>query len=249
MTAHESTSPADVPFSPVAAARKVVRVAPTGALATLADSGGPFASLVTVATSAGGEPVLLLSHLAVHSGNLAQDSRASLLLVAPGGEQGDPLAGARLTVTGAVLRDDEPELRRRFLARHEEAGGYADFPDFAVYRLAVASAHLVAGFGRIHTLSAADLLTDLSNCSGLVAAEAGVIAHVNEDHADALALYATRLLGMPDAAWQATGCDPDGMDLRAGPLRARLDFPAKVLTPGDLRRTLVELAGKARAMA
>ncbi len=247
MNALESASRPEVPFSAVTSARQVLRLAATGSLATLAGDGSPFASLVTVATSAAGEPMLLLSGLAVHTRNLMRDGRASLLLVAPGGEAGDPLAGARLTVSGTVAQDADPALRRRFLARHEEAAGYADFGDFAFYRLSVAAAHLVAGFGRIHGLTAAELLTDCSDCGRLIDAEDGAVAHMNEDHADALALYATRLLGMTAGDWRATGCDPDGLDLRAGPLRARLTFPAKARSAKDLRTMLVELAGKARA--
>jgi heme iron utilization protein len=249
MIATESPGPAKVPFSPPDSARQVLRLAITGSLATLNEDGSPFASLVTVATSAAGEPVLLLSRLAVHTNNLIRDGRASLLLVARGGEGGDPLAGARLTISGKVVQDDDPELRRRFLGRHEEAAGYADFADFAFYRLAVASAHLVAGFGRIHTLSAAELLTDCSDCAGLLEAEAVAVAHMNEDHADAIGLYAIKLLGMPEGDWRATGCDPDGMDLRAGALRARLEFPVRVRSGGELRKALVELAAKARGQA
>src|SRR3954470_13168184 len=90
------------PFSPTAAAKRVLRTARTAALGTLNADGAPFASLVTVGTAHNGEPILLISRLAVHTQNLAGDARASLLLVEPGGEGGDPLAGARLTVTGRV---------------------------------------------------------------------------------------------------------------------------------------------------
>ena len=69
---------------------------------------------------------------------------------------------------------------------------------------------------------------------------------MNEDHKDALRLYATVLLGLPDGAWTATGADAHGLDLRAGPLRGRLVFPEPVATPGDLRRVLVDLARAAR---
>ena len=69
---------------------------------------------------------------------------------------------------------------------------------------------------------------------------------MNADHADAIALYATRLLGMPTGEWRLTAVDPEGADLRAGALRARLAFPERVTTGGDLRRVLVELARKAR---
>lgn len=234
-------------FSPGAAARRVLRLADTGSLATLQADGGPFASLVSVATTSAGEPVLLISRLAVHTRNLGRDARASLLLVAPGGEAGDPLAGARLTLIGQVApRDADPLLPRRFLARHPEAESYATFADFGFHRFAIASAHLVAGFGRIVDLERAALLTDCTGAEGLIEEEQGAVAHMNEDHGEAIRLYATRLLDQPRGDWRMTGADPDGIDLRAGPLRARLEFPAKAKTPGDLRRVLAELAAEAR---
>jgi putative heme iron utilization protein len=236
----------DPPFDALKSARRVLRVAPSGALATVAAGGGPFASLVTVATTAEGEPILLLSDLAEHTKNIKRDARVSLLLVAPSGEGGDPLAGARLTVSGTIVAETSGSHRRRFLARHPEAAGYAVFGDFGFYRIAVESAHLVAGFGRIVGLSATELLTDCSDCGEAIAAEESAIAHMNDDHADALALYATRLLGMPDGDWVTTGADPDGLDLRAGALRARLEFPEKVRTPGELRAMLAQLAKEAR---
>ena len=110
----------------------------------------------------------------------------------------------------------------------------------------VRSAHLVAGFGRIVDLARAELLTECADAADLLAAEPGAVAHMNADHADAVALYATRLLGMPDGAWRLTAVDPEGADLRAGALRARLAFPERVTTGGDLRRVLVDLARRAR---
>jgi putative heme iron utilization protein len=225
----------------------VLRIAPVASLATLKPDGSPFASLVTVATMPGGEPILLLSRLAVHTQNLERDRRASLLLVEPGGEAGDPLAGARLTVVGEVgERDPDPAVRRRFLARHAEAAGYAHFADFGFRQFTIHSAHLVAGFGRIVNLGPDQLLTDVSECGELLAAEESAIAHMNEDHAEALTLYATRLLGVPDGDWRMTGADPDGIDLRAGSQRARLDFPRRARTAQELREALIVLARAAR---
>jgi putative heme iron utilization protein len=236
-------------FEPVREARKVLRSAATGSLATIDQNGYPFASLVTVATTASGEPLMLLSDIAVHAKNLKRDDRASLLLVAPGGESGDPLAGARMTVTGRVVRDDEPDHRRRFLARHEEGIGYADFKDFNFYRLAVETTHLVAGFGRIVSVKRDDLLIDLAGREAVMAGEEGAVTHMNEDHADAIHVYATRLLGLPAAQWKMTGFDLEGLDLRAGALRGRLEFPEPLKAPGDLRRILVDLAKRAREAA
>jgi len=237
----------DPEFSAPPAAARVLRLAATGALATLTGDGAPFASLVTTATSHAGEPILLLSKLAVHTQNLARDPKASLLLVGPGGEGGDPLAGARLTLVGTVGRDDDPALRRRFLARHEDAAGYADFADFGFFRLAVAGGHLVAGFGRIVDLKPDQMLTDLDGADDLIGAETSAIAHLNGDHAEALSLYATRLLALPAGEWRATGVDPAGIDMRAGGMRARLDFPRRLTTAAELRRTLADLAKEARA--
>ena len=234
-------------FDPAASARHVLRSAATGSLGTLDEDGSPFTSLVTVATTPAGAPLMLLSDLAHHTRNLKRDPRASLLLVAPGGEDGDPLAGARLTLSGRVARDVAPAHRRRFVTRHAEAAGYAGFADFALYRLDMARAHLVAGFGRIVALTPADVLAGPPALAPVAAAEAGAVEHMNADHQDALRLYATVLLGLPDGDWLATGADVDGLDLRAGALRGRLAFPERLATAGDLRRVLVELAATARA--
>jgi putative heme iron utilization protein len=224
----------------------VLRSAATASLGTLDGDGAPFTSLVTVATTPEGAPLMLLSDLALHTRNLRRDPRASLLLVGPGGEGGDPLAGARLTLSGRVVRDDDAGHRRRFIARHAEAAGYASFADFALYRLDMSGAHLVAGFGRIVGLGPDDVLTDIAALAALAEAEAGAVEHMNADHRDALRLYATALLGLPDGDWIATGADADGLDLRAGGLRGRLPFPERLATPGDLRRVLVDLAKAAR---
>lgn len=234
-------------FDAVASARTVLRCAMTGALGTLGEDGHPFTSLVTTATSISGEPVLLLSDLAVHTQNLKRDPRASLLLVGPGGEGGDPLAGARLTVLGRIKVDDDPRLKSRFLARHPEATGYAGFKDFGFYRLTVDSAHLVAGFGRIVTIPATDLLVETPQT--LADSEAGAVAHMNNDHADAVQLYATRLLGMAEGSWRLTGLDPLGLDMVCEGRPARLDFDAAVGGPGELRQALAALAGRAREIA
>ena len=104
-----------------------------------------------------GAPLLLLSDLAEHSRNIEADDRVSLLIDGTAGLD-DPLTGPRLTLLGRVRVSAEPDHRRRFLAAHPGAAQYADFADFAVYRVALDSAHLVAGFGSIHWLTAEALL-------------------------------------------------------------------------------------------
>jgi putative heme iron utilization protein len=148
-----------------------------------------------------------------------------------------------------IARDgaDDARVRRRFLARHPKSELYAGFGDFSFWRMTIASAHLNGGFARAADLTADDVVTDLAGAADLVAAEADAIAHMNADHAEACRLYATKLLGEPDGAWQITGIDPDGIDLALNDRTGRLAFPHRVSEPGQLRQVLVALAGQARA--
>ena len=244
-------APQAADFAPAAQAKALLRAGRTGTLATLdRNTGHPFASLVNVATDADGSPLILVSRLATHTANLEIDGRASLLLATSG--KGDALTHPRLTVLGsftAVPADsaDAPRLRRRFLARHPKSKLYAGFADFAFWRMTVASAHLNGGFARAADLTAADLLTDTAGADALIDAEEAAVAHMNDDHAAACRLYATKLLGAPAGDWRCAGLDPDGIELQNGPDALWLAFPQRVTGPGELRNVLKLLAEEARA--
>lgn len=248
MNAQPGESPEAKPYDPLAEAKGLLRSVRAGALATSTSDHTPFASLVTVATAPGGGPILLVSRLAAHTRHLEADPHLSLLL-ARGGD-GDPLAHPRLTLLGTAARVTEPEaraaLRARFLAKHPKAELYADFPDFSFWLVTIERAHLNGGFARAASFDGASLTTPLDEAQSLIAAEEGALAHLNSDHKDALALYATVLAGEPRGDWHATGLDPDGIDLACGDRTARIGFPAPVHGPEALRQTLVELAGLAR---
>jgi putative heme iron utilization protein len=234
-------------FDPKIAAGNLLREGLSAALATLMPgTGDPYCSLVNVATAADGAPLLLISTLAIHTKNLKGDARTSLMNDER--NEGDPLEGARIMLMGNVAQTDDPAARRRYLSRHPDAEQFAGFKDFAFYRMELSRIHLVAGFGRIVDLKPADVLTDMSGADALVDAEAGAVAHMNEDHRDALRLYATKLLKGADGDWRCTGCDPDGLDLRLGRSGLRLRFPQRVNNPGVLRAVLKQLAEQARAM-
>jgi putative heme iron utilization protein len=160
---------------------------------------------------------------------------------------GDPLEGARVMLSGVAAPTQDQEARRRYLDRQPEANLFAGFGDFGFYRIALKGAHLVAGFGRIVDLTPRDLLTDLDGAGDLVAAEPEVIAHMNADHAEAVRLYAVKLLGAPDGAWRCVGCDPEGLELQLGRVALWLRFPARVTSAGALRQVLKRLAEEARA--
>jgi len=236
----------DADFDAAAAAKKLLREARSGALATLeTGSGDPYCSLVNVATAFDGSPLLLLSALALHTKNILADARVSLMLDER--KEGDPLQGARVMLMGSAARSDDARMRAAYLRRHPEAESFAGFADFAIYRMAIKRAHLVAGFGRIVDLSAADILADISDAGALAEAEASALTHMNTDHADACRVYATRLLGAPDGGWVCVGIDPEGLELQLGRSALRLAFAQRVTALGPLRAILKELAEKARS--
>ncbi|MBE7220638.1 MAG: HugZ family protein, partial [Caulobacteraceae bacterium] len=229
-------------------ARRLLRTVRSGALATLTPEGDPYASLVTVATLPDGSPVLPLSTLAVHTQHLMADPRCSLLLDSAGA--GDPLTHPRLTVAARAVRatpEDRAAWRSRFLRRHPKADIYVDFGDFAFWRLEMRGARIIGGFGRIDMLGAADLATETAGAEAIVAGADRAIDHMNEDHRDALGLYATALGGGAEGDWRMVGVDPDGIDLGRGDEALRLDFPQRITDPAALRRQLVDWVAEARA--
>lgn len=233
-------------------ARGLLRAARSAALATSTADGHPFASLTSLATDSDGTPLILVSSLSGHTGNLAAEPRCSLL-IAPGGK-GDPLAHPRITLLARAERvERESELgqrtRRRFLARQPKASLYVDFPDFSFFALRLARASLNGGFGRAYELEAADVLSDCTQAQALIEGEEGAVAHMNDDHADAIRLYASVLLGAEDGPWQISGIDPDGADLLLGDRALRLPFDEPVTNPAQLRTVLMQLADKARGAA
>jgi hypothetical protein len=241
--------PAADDFDPARVVRSLLRRSRHGALATLmVGSGDPYCSLVNVATHPDGSPILLISRLAVHTRNLLEDSRVSLMLDER--VEGDPLEGSRIMLNGRAGQaagSEQEMLRRRYLKAHPSAEAFVDFEDFSFLRIKPSGVHLVAGFGRIVDLTPEQFLTDISGAEALLEAEQSAVDHLNADHREAINLYATKLLDADAAEWLCSGCDPEGLDLQAANETLRLDFPERVRGPGELRMMLVKLADQARA--
>jgi heme iron utilization protein len=225
--------------------RRLMRRQTHAALATSRD-GHPYVSLVALAFDYDASPLLLLSDLAQHSHNIAADPRVSLLFDGvPEHPPADPLAEPRLSLLGEAVRCDDGSLLARFTARHPSAAAYAGFGDFHLYRVAIGRGHLVAGFGRISWIEAATLRFARGGVA-LAAAEHEIVEHMNADHAEAVSLFAARLVRRPGLAWRMTGIDPEGIDLRRDDETARLDFPTPVRDPQTARQALIALTSAAR---
>lgn len=226
--------------------RNLMRGASKAVLATeMRDTGAPYASLILVAWSHGCDPLFLLSDLADHTKNLHASPRGSLLIDGTEGLE-DPLTGARVTLQGEVQKISDDVLKARFIARHPSASFYGTFKDFNLYQMTVERAHLVAGFGKIHWINAEDFMPNLSDPFPLAAQEADVVSHMNEDHSDAVALYANRLLNADGVGWQLCGVDRDGADLLRAGQHLRLSFKKPVEDAEQARVELVRLVKQAR---
>ena len=232
-------------------ARTLVARIPTGTLSTLAlePEGYPYGSFVTVAFDEG-NPIFLISGLAEHTKNLEQDPRASLMVAESGAV--DPLANGRVTMLGLCTRveGDGGSARAAFFAAHPNSTYYADFRDFAFWKLQVEYVRYIGGYGRMSWISQADWQAAEPDPLGPSAAD--IIAHMNADHPDAMVLYCRAFSKATEVASASmTGVDRYGFDMsamtRQGRRPVRLAFARPVSTPEEVRAALISMLKDARS--
>jgi heme oxygenase (biliverdin-IX-beta and delta-forming) len=203
-----------------------------------------------------GQPLVLISAMAMHTQNLQADPRASLLVTQPvGGPQGrepsDPLAAARLTVMGearTLARGEVGTAREAYLARHPRAAYWVDFEDFSFWRLEVRDVYFVGGFAAMDWVTADDYRA--ARPDPLADAAAGILDHMNRDHADALIAYARHFAGEPADEATMIAVDRLGFRLRIRTGErlhgVRIAFPREVRTASESRTVLIEMLDQAR---
>lgn len=237
---------------PAVQARRVVRAARAGTLAT-AENGQPFASLVTPATAPDGSVLFLVSGLSEHTRHLRADGRCSVLVCGPP-ETANAQTAPRVTVVGTAAREPDPALKARWIALHPYAAFYADLPDFILWRLRPERGGFIGGFARAFKLTGPDLLGDPEAVHSIAAAEARVIEHCNDDHGSALDAIAAGHgwsgEGQSAEGWRMAACDCDGFDLVHTHQVRRIDWPSGTVDgPAAIRAALVHLASAARNRA
>jgi putative heme iron utilization protein len=218
-----------------------------GVLSTLSKDmpGYPFGSVAPYCLDEGGRPLLLISEIAQHTKNLRADARCSLIVIA-GGD--DIQATARLTLVGEcepLPAEDVDAAAERYYRYFPESRDYHRSHDFSFFRLQPQRCRFIGGFGRIHWLDTASVLR-ANPFPG--EREAGIVTHMNDDHADALRHYCAQA-GIPlgaDTRPVMVGIDAEGLHLRLGSRIVRLVFPAPVATPLQARETLVAMARAGR---
>lgn len=231
-------------------AKTLLRTARCGALAAIEPAtGAPLVSRVGVSTDIDGAPVILISRLAAHTTAVLADPRCALLLGEPG--KGDPLAHARISIDCRATEierdtDDHKRLEWRYLAHQPKASLYVGLGDFRFFRLEPQKASLNGGFGRAYAMTPADFMTLSPANQELAAAERSAVEHMNDDHGEAVDLYARVFARAPAGNWQLVGIDADGIDIVSGDAVERIFFPEPLKSAADMRMALVKMAQEAR---
>lgn len=236
----------------IALTKKIIRSSRYGALATIdAATGFPLATRVATATDMDGSPIIVASGLAAHTPALLKNPQCSLLVGQIG--KGDALAHARATLFCNALPVERsnalyPALKRRFLNRNPKAELYIDLPDFLIFKLEIVRANLNGGFGKAFVLTREDLVLQDQISQDFLQHEQSAVDHMNEDHHDAIALYANKLCKnlKETGQWRISGIDPDGIDLFNNDSIERLSFEQPLINSSDVRHALVSLVQKAR---
>lgn len=238
--------------------RTLLAAASAGTLSTLSRKhpGFPFGSLMPFALDTVGRPLFLISNMAMHTQNLHADPHASLFVAHPPSD-GDVLGSARATVVGLaqpVPASDLPAARTMYLAAHPGSRYWVDFADFSFFRLDPIDLYFVGGFGVMGWTTAEDFLA--ATPDPLAPAAAGILSHMNADHADSLVLLArtdASLIGTDAAVSSATMTSVDrlGFTVRLlttdGAKGTRINFPGECRTPTEVRQALIAMVNQARA--
>lgn len=225
-------------------ARTLAAIGRIGSLSTHSSKfpGYPFGSMMPFAADDLGRPIFFISSMAMHTQNLHKDQHASLLITQPD-VSGDPLGAARLTLIGDAHVCAAAEVSELYLSRYENARYWQSYTDFAYYRLEVTGTYFIGGFGVMGWVSTDDYAT--AKPDPLADVAAGIIQHMNADHADALRRIAGHDSGeAPDEA-SITAVDRLGFHLR---LKTgdrvhgrRIAFPREVRDRNEARAVFIEM--------
>jgi putative heme iron utilization protein len=136
-------------------------------LATLRQ-GAPLASMTLYLPDAGFSAFHVhVSRLAWHTQDMAQDGRVALSIAETDDGRADPFTLTRVSIRGEAVQiqnktSGSENLKTAWLARFPEQAINFELADFSFWRITPRDARFVAGFGKIHNLSA----IELSSCAG-----------------------------------------------------------------------------------
>jgi putative heme iron utilization protein len=221
-------------------ARLLLRAARSAALGTIGADSLPSVTLVTPATAPDLSVLMLLSSLSEHRRNLERDGLCGLMVTGVATDR-NPQTAPRLSLGGRaslVSAAEEARWRRRWLAAHPYAEGYATFADFALFRFVPERAHFVGGFAQAHRLSLEALRPPPVAVTAIADAEVTLLAGCDTAQAEAMAIEA----GGDAGSWRLAAVDPDGCDVASEAVSLRLPFATTAATVEEAQAALWALA-------
>jgi heme iron utilization protein len=144
---------------------------------------------------------------------------------------------------------ERERARAAYLARHPNAASYASFGDFSFWTLEVSAVRYIGGYGRMSWVQPSEWLT--AEPDPIAPDAAAILAHMNQDHADALPLYLRAFTSVTEVVRvEMSSIDRLGFELSVGTTQGtqtvRLAFHEPIASKNDARKALVGLLREAR---
>ena len=247
-----------------AEAKQFLRSTRSGVLSSFSAkfSGYPFGSVMPFVLDHNCQPIVLISSIAEHTKNIIANPKVSLLVFQSNNLKSaeDLHANGRLTLIGEAVQidKDDADLMARYCRYFPESTGYLAMHDFQFYRINIAQARYVAGFGKMGWLAGKELageeIVDLKNAektATIAQLETSMIEHMNADHADSLLAYCQHFHSVKPSRVSLIGVDSDGFDIEAiindDTKVLRFTFETPIFDANSARMAFVELSKAARA--
>ena len=232
-------------------AKQFLRSTRSGVLSSFSAkfAGYPFGSVMPFVLGHDCQPIVLISTIAEHTKNIIANPKVSLLVFA-GAE--DLHANGRLTLIGEAeqLDKNDADLMARYCRYFPESTGYLAMHDFQFYRIHIAQARYIAGFGKMSWM-AGDKIVHINPQSNEIAVlETSMIEHMNADHIESILLYCQHFHGVTPSRISLIGVDCDGFDVEAvvdnDIKMLRFNFEAPIFDANSARAAFVALSKVAR---
>jgi putative heme iron utilization protein len=122
----------------------------------------PFNSLTPYALDKNGNPIILISKLAIHTKNLDKNANCSLMVSKI--DKTDVFNSQRVTFIGKMKKvtgKEVEEVKKIYLKKYPDAEGFLELEDFAFYRMDIDKIYYVGGFGDIEWIEKSDYVKQI----------------------------------------------------------------------------------------
>lgn len=237
---------------PVEEIRTLLDLSVRGVLSTFSQKyeGYPSGSMVDFACDADGSPILAVSSLAVHTKDLTQNPKCSLLVARDPEDRTDLL----VTLHGdaiPVSEKDQAAIRTAYLARHPDAF-WVDFGDFQFMRIEPKVVRYVSGVATA-LLGSGEFNNEeykAANVDPIAQFSKPVASHMNKDHAEDTKAIVQHSTSIPVDFAYILDVDSLGFNVKAGyqgnNFKLRIPFPRRAGDRKDVKTLIVEMLHAAK---